>query len=285
MSIEVADSFYYQGEFKRAIETYTKVLENDNSNSNAFEGRGLSYYGLLKIEEALDDLTQAVITDPENHNAFYNRGLIYLEKEELEKAKSDLEKALEIYGESIDYLSNCAYVNSLLKNNKHVVKYTKRLLDYSADDVFALERLAFAYMDLEDYDKALFNLNLLFKLNSQNAYLTCNNIGFCMIHQERYKEAIPYFNTSIKLKADFAFPYNNRGFCKFKLGHIEGGKADILKSLELVPSNSYAYRNLGILYMENNDKENAIKKLEKAIELGYTEDYGEDVQTLLNQIR
>ena len=58
----------------------------------------------------------------------------------------------------------------------------------------------------------------------------------------------------------------------------------INKSLDIDPSYSYAYKNKAKILIALNKKEEAIDNLEKSLELGYSEDYDDEVETLLSQI-
>ena len=52
------------------------------------------------------------------------------------------------------------------------------------------------------------------------------------------------------------------------------------KSIKLYPSNSYAYRNLGLIYLEMGENEKACEAFEKALLLRFTESYGPEVMEL-----
>ena len=57
---------------------------------------------------------------------------------------------------------------------------------------------------------------------------------------------------------------------------------DINKSIELYPTNSYAYKVRALIHIANKKDEKACEDLDIAIELGYTQQYGEEVQQLIN---
>ena len=116
--LSIADGFFNNQEYQRALKYYNQVIELDSKNSLAYEGAGLCYYSLLKVDQAIEYLTVAVVLDPENHNAYYNRGMIWHTRQELHKALEDYEIATAIYGNHLQYLTNCIKVHFLLKNFK-----------------------------------------------------------------------------------------------------------------------------------------------------------------------
>jgi tetratricopeptide (TPR) repeat protein len=74
--------------------------------------------------------------------------------------------------------------------------------------------------------------------------------------------------------------YSNRSYSRLKLGDTKGAMKDINKSIELYPSNSYAYRNRALIYIEQEKFDKACEDLQTAIDKGYTLSYGEDVINL-----
>ena len=111
-----------------------------------------------------------------------------------------------------------------------------------------------------------------------------NNRGFNLFRQERYFESVPYFEKAIQKNPEFAYPWNNLGFAKYKLGETEQAMSLIDKSLELDKGNSFAYKHKGIIFMEQGNKAGAFKNFNLAIKFGYTEEHGDEVIKLLEKL-
>ncbi len=90
------------------------------------------------------------------------------------------------------------------------------------------------------------------------------NIGYYLNQQKKYKEAIVYFDNTIKIAPKYDYPYNNRGYCKLQLEDIKGAYEDIKKACEMNPFNSFAWRNLGAYYLKINEFEKALENFEEA---------------------
>ena len=69
-------------------------------------------------------------------------------------------------------------------------------------------------------------------LNPDNPY-THNLIGYELNKQNKFTEAIPYFNKAIAIQPEFAYAYNNRGHAKIELEKTDEGLADINYSIQL----------------------------------------------------
>ncbi|NCU05868.1 MAG: tetratricopeptide repeat protein, partial [Chitinophagaceae bacterium] len=143
--------------------------------------------------------------------------------------------------------------------------------------------LANIYDEMGDYTEAAkINQELYVEFPSDAVLL--NNIGFNLQLQKRYSEAILYYQSAIDIDPEFAYPYDNLGFCKYKLGEYEQGLSLINKALELDKGNSYAYKYKGIIFMENDNKEEASKNFQLALKFGYTKKYGNEVNEYISKI-
>ena len=90
-----------------------------------------------------------------------------------------------------------------------------------------------------------------------------------------------YFDKSIKQNPKFSNAYNNRGFAKLQLKDLKGAKADISKAQELDPENSYACRTMALYLIADNKTKQACEQLEKALKLGYANEYDDEVDNLI----
>jgi hypothetical protein len=66
-----------------------------------------------------------------------------------------------------------------------------------------------------------------------------------------------------------------------KLNDLVGAMTDINRSLVLHPSNSFAYKIRALIKIEQGSTKEACADLSKAIELGYTDQYGTEVEELI----
>jgi Flp pilus assembly protein TadD len=85
----------------------------------------------------------------------------------------------------------------------------------------------------------------------------------------------------IESNPKFAYAHNNRGFCKFKQGNVKEGLRGVNLSLKLDPSNAYAYKFRGVIYQAQGKLNLAREDFLKALELGYTQKYDDEVGRLL----
>ena len=115
------------------------------------------------------------------------------------------------------------------------------------DHSFANWALSIAYADLEDYEKAMTCVNIAFK-NEDNLYKKGRGTS----------------------ERDL---WTTRGFLYHKLGQTDKGIADLEEALNIDTDNSFAHRNLGIVYYESGNYDLACQYLQIADELGYKKNY------------
>lgn len=85
--------------------------------------------------------------------------------------------------------------------------------------------------------------------------------------QNDNKAAIEYYTRAIRLNADYASAYNNRGLLRQNFNDNKGAIADFEKAIQLNPDDSFAYNNRGNALSELGEREGAIADYSKAIQL------------------
>jgi tetratricopeptide (TPR) repeat protein len=174
---------------------------------------------------------------------------------------------------------NCYVSKRDFKPSEYYV--TAFLKDYPDQDNYKLT-LAWIYDETGRYNEGAEISDKLLLTNPQDD-IALNNKGFNLLLQEKFEEAIPFFERAIAIKPTFAYAWNNLGFVHFKLGQINKALELINKSLELDKGNSFAYKNKGIISLEQNDKAEALNNFKMALRYGYTKKYGHEVLELMKK--
>ncbi|MBI2027945.1 MAG: urea transporter [Deltaproteobacteria bacterium] len=94
-------------------------------------------------------------------------------------------------------------------------------------------------------------------LDSVAKAITYNGLGWSLYHQERYLEAIDYFNKSVEKKTSFSDSYDGLGWSYFKILDLDSSRRYLQKALDLNPFLSDAQLGLAWNYIENKDFDNA----------------------------
>ena len=193
-----ADTKYELGEYVGAIANYTKVIQLEPDNANAYYNRGLAKSLLKRYIHAIPDYDRAIRLKPDFAKAYVNRGIMKANLGQQFAAIADYDIAIRLKPDDAD-----AYYN------RGVAK-------------FRLERYIAA---IADYDIAI-----RLKPDDADAYY---NRGLAKYNLKQYFAAITDCDIAIRLKPDDADAYYLRGLAKDLLGRTLEGKRDLQTALKL----------------------------------------------------
>jgi tetratricopeptide (TPR) repeat protein len=279
--LEIGSGFLDTGKHNEAISYFNKAIEINPENSEAYEFRGMAKYMLLEVDDAMQDVTTAISLDNNNHKALSSRANLFAIKQEFDKAIADLENASAVVPENLYYLINLAQLYLVKKNFERALSLTNIVLNQMPTDYDALFFKAIAHCDLKQYQQAIECYLLMQNHYSPNADIS-NGLGFCQIYTGELTEAKKNFNAAIKYAEGFAYPWNNLGYVYYLEKDYQEALKLINNSIRLDASNSWAFKNRALVYLATNDKERAYVDLLHARELGYTKDYDNEVEEILN---
>lgn len=260
------------------------------------------------------------IADIENDNfiKLLTYGHFYSEKGDLDSTKRFLEGAINYYKYSPISHSDGAFLSRkdslynvaigiydfIIENEPNAVNYCNRAIfkkdigrfdDALIDFYKAIEldpkeylnhyNLALNYGELNKIDSALTHYDLAIKYNPDygSSYL---NKGFIYLEIDSISLAVSEFERALDVLKEtkgISYTKNNLGYCYFKLGEINKAQFWIEESIKMNPINSYAHKNLALVYIENKDFLKACRSINKAIELGFVNQYGDEILEMRKQ--
>jgi predicted Zn-dependent protease len=139
---------------------------------------------------------------------------------------------------------------------------TKRQVSES-EWIFQIGRKINEGFQKRDFDEVIEASKKLVEANSKDIG-AINNIGYALLQQKKYQEAIDQFTKAVTISPYWDYPYNNRGYCKLQLGDMDNAFVDLEHSFEMNSDNSYSWRNLGAFYLATNEFEKALQYFEEA---------------------
>lgn len=139
-------------------------------------------------------------------------------------------------------------------------------IELNPDDFIAYNNRGNVYRRKDEINNALgdFNIALTLKPDYADAYHNRSNV---YSNEGSFDRALKDLNMAIELEPDFAEAYNSRGSVYHKTGELEKAIADFNTAIELDPDYANAYYNRGNLYGKTGDAGKAIENLSKAIKL------------------
>ena len=262
MESEDHENFYMlRSEILTAMKEYQKSYENMAVALERFPKSFFlhNYMGvmLMTFNEnslALDELNIAIElaeNDEQEAMALTNRASAHTSVRAFNKAYDDLIKAHNMNPEDVSTIINLGGVCDEIGKTQEGIDYLKEALKKK----------------LTDFEKKGVLANLGFQHQ---------NLG-------KYEVAIDYYNQVLTIDPNEPLGYSNRSYNRMQMGDTKGAMEDIDRSLKLYPENSYAYYVKGLIYLKINNAKSACKEFQTAIDKGYADRYGRDVEILMNE--
>ena len=212
------------GQIEMAMEAYSRVIELNPNNPNAYNNRGVAYNARGDFDRAVEDYTKVIELNPDDAIAYNNRGGVYYLKGEYDSAIVDFSKAIEL---NPDY--------AIAYNNRGVAYHLKKEYDSA----------------IEDYTKAI-ELNPDYAIaynNRGKAYGVKDEVDGLTLRPDSPTSkravirAIKDYNPAIGLNPELAPAYYNRGVAWLRLREWEKAKSDLTVARDKGINIIIAFRN------------------------------------------
>ncbi len=155
------------------------------------------------------------------------------------------------------------------------------VINTTGETSFPLMKRGIAYRHLNDFEKALNDLNASIELNNKYP-VVYENRGYIYLLQKDYKKAALDFNQALKMDPRSAYALRNLGLVELNLGNYKKALTNLNQSLEIEPDNAYALKTRGKVYIALNQTDNACSDLQRSIALGLSEANEEEAKELIS---
>ena len=207
-----ANSLKDKKQYEKAKAIYSKAIEQDNMNPDAYLGLAKTYENLNDKEKTMEAYEQAVSVAPDNSGVLIEYGESLSKMDEDTKAQETFKKILQ--NDSSYYEARISLADSYtkMKNYKDALTEYLEALKYNTGDDGLYIKVGNTYKYLLDSKNAIANYNKALEINpdNENAYF---NIGLVQYDDSNIVTAIENFNKAISIKKDFAFAYWALGAC------------------------------------------------------------------------
>ena len=168
--LKQAASLRENKDYVRAIKIYTKVLERDSENQDAYFQRGLTYLDTEKYFLALKDYNKLLELNPDyDKEAYFNRAQAHRNANHYKEAIADYTKYLELAPNENDALfcRGMCYI-AVKQYEKGIADYDKLIALNPNYHSHAYNNRGVAYENLGDLNKALADFDKALELDPNN---------------------------------------------------------------------------------------------------------------------
>ena len=292
------------GQYKNAIDEYTKALEIEPEKYIALFNRANSFNNMKEYNMALKDYNIGLLKDSLNAKAICDRGNVYSDMRRYDEAIADYTKAIKIYPEYSNAYNNRGNVFANLKEYEKAIEDYSMAINFRPANASAYNNRSNAYGSLMKYSNALEDINKAISLNpddkdfrqNRNAILAelkkingeksaDTETKFSFVEQQLLPAAYQLYNSKQYDKAKDIFyklyidaktngrlrnaasHYNNVGLCYLKMNNLVEAEKVFKSIITLYPDNEKAYLNLGLLYKLSGNSRLALDFYKKALEI------------------
>lgn len=260
--IRILDGRYYlaTNNLDKAVEIFSKIIEEDEKDFEAYLNRGDGLFRLGKVKEAYEDYDKVIKLNPDNMDAIY--GLA-----ECCFSLRNFEEARELYNILNDkYSYNAEIEDKFISSNYYLIDQYERKLKYNKEDLDYRYKLARCYFTLGEFKKCYElikdidkNSNVDFKM-----YLLLGNTLKILKEEER---ALAYIDKSIELNPNNWEVYYFKGLLFHDMNKYEEALVLYDKGIAVNDRQAFLYNNKGNVLCELKRFNEAIDACNRAIKL------------------
>jgi len=231
-----AEQLENDGDNDGAIKYYTLAIEQDRSNHEYFNARGVVYYAKEDYYASISDFLTAVRLMPDYKTGYYNMAYAKYQLDDVKNALGDVQQAIAIDSDYCD-------------------AYNLMGLIYNSDD---------------DYENAFPSFKKAAECDPENPTYQFNS-GFALYKMSNYEEALGYFLGAQEKKYDDADIYSYIGNCYDVLEIYDKAIECYTKYITGYEEDYLGYYNRGSTYFNKDEYQNAITDLQIALEKDSTD--------------
>ena len=263
---DLAFSYQGEGEYQKAIRHYTKAIELNPGEPEAYINRAAAYASTSEFDLSLRDLEASLALNPKAE-AYHNLGDIHFKQDNYEQAVQDYSMALEL-----DHANTGAYLY-----RAHALRYLDHFNDAIRDYEAVLAQdptNAAAYLGMGivrklmgDNDNAIRFFDKALKVDSKDPYIYLNR-GGAWFAKGDIDSAERDFGKALELDPQYSYAYVTRGLILIGKGDLDGALQDLTSALQLEPDFAYSLSMRGLAYLQKGDLDRAIQDFDDALERG-----------------
>jgi len=222
-----------------------------------------------KVDEIIFCFNKLAALEPLNPNLYYEIGHLYLRKEDKFSAVNAFKRAIELDGNNAFYHNSLAYALVQLQDYEGAISEYQRAIRINPDNEWTSivsQALGAIYHQVKDNMEAAivaYQTAIVLDSNNIDAYMALGEV-----YQDRndLNNAVDCYCQAIKLDPNVPKIYCNLGLALWEKGCNEEAVIAYHKAINLNPKYEIAFNNLGVVYLDGlNNPDEALIMFTQAI--------------------
>jgi type IV pilus biogenesis/stability protein PilW len=199
--------------------------------------------------------------------AHFKIGVSHLSKNDLKQAFIELQKAIKLDPEQKESLNYLGYISTRFKKYDEAIAYYKKAIAVAPDYSEALNNLGVTYLEMEEWDEAIdyFKMALDNPIYStpEKAY---SSTGFAYYKKQDYQKAGEAIQEALKRDPDFPYAIYIQGLLYINSQNDEAAIKEFLRVLDVLPHYVDAHWELANAYIRTGERDKAIQHFKTVAE-------------------
>ncbi len=224
-----------------------------------------------KIDELIDSYNILILKNPEFSRPYYELGHLYLKKNEKFAALNAFNLALQYDNNNPFYLNSLAFACVQLEQYDEAVFYYKKALEINPDNEWSAivaQALATIYHQIQgNSELAISTLGAALHLteNKAQVYQAIADVYYDISNLD---EAVNYYEIALQNDVKNPRAYSRLAMAYWEKDSIERAIINYTKAIDLDPEYDIAYNNLGVVFLDGlGDIKRAKTHFETAIDI------------------
>lgn len=220
-------------------------LGSDIKDSNYKKGIAAHIAG--DYRKALDLMSAVIEANPELAPAYEDRGILYWNLDDCQSGLADEKKALSINPDYARAWADIGLIHSCLGDEAQALQDYQKALSLDPSLTLAYYSLGVYYYNKGDYEKSLEEYNISLAI-SPNWVASLYGKSEALAKLRRFEECFVSANKTIQLDQKVWIAYSKRAECELELGKYTEAIKDYKTYADHKPTDPYALYNLGVAY-------------------------------------
>lgn len=233
-----------------------------SSSSSSTSSRTMS----TEEEKALSDYERI-----QKAEAHHNLGTAYLRSGRHNMALAEYKAALKLMPKDYNIMYDIGLVYLLWNNPEEAIPYFENVLELKPDYAAAINSLGNAYLSMQDYDSAIAYYDQISdEIIYATPYMPMANKGLAYFNKGDYAKAEECYKAALKMEPEYINALVLLGQLQTETGNTKEALKNLQKAMRIESAPVVQYY-LAMAYVQDGDKNNAIKNLESILRVAATD--------------
>lgn len=292
--LNLANLYNFQNRKIEAIDEYKKLIKLEPENIGYYLNLGSIYLNISSYQQANEQFEKIIEISPHNPIGYDYLGIAFLAMKDTQNALLQFKQAIEVEPRYISGYEHIGDVYFQQKMSKEAAEIYQTALDkqdisnFSRDNIFKARlhlKLAISLEANEDYKRAISSYKKAITLNPESidAY---NNLAYLYASKKtNLKEAFKLAKKAKELQPHNSAVLDTLGWVCFQSNNYKQAVLNLKEACNLNPKQPTIRYHIGMAYFMNGQLPEALKELERVLELSTNFKDEEEIKITIEKIK